>query len=124
MSLKRVLCVTAVLVLIALVAGFASHRTKDPDAPRALSGTVTDEHARPLPEAAVQMEDEKTLAVRSSITNAHGEFHFAELSPDADYDLQAVFDGIRGPKKTVSQFDSRRNATVKLTIHLPELKHQ
>ena len=124
MSLKRLFCFAAAAALIALSAGFASHRTRDPEAPRTLIGVVTDAHAQPIPEAAVQMEDEKTLAIRSSITDAHGRFHFAELSPDADYDLQAVFDGIRSPKKTVSQFDSRQNATVKLLIRLPALKHE
>jgi hypothetical protein len=121
MSLKRIFCF---IVLLALSAGFASHRATDSESPRSLTGIVADEHARPIPDAAVQMENERTLAVRSSITDAHGGFHFAELSPDADYDLQAVFDGIRSPKKTVSQFDSHRPAIVKLIIRLPELKHQ
>ncbi len=55
---------------------------------------------------------------------AHGQFHFEELNPDADYDLQAVFDGVRGPKKIVSQFDSRHNVTVKLVIRIPGSKYQ
>ena len=84
-----------------------------------LSGTVTDQHARPIPQAAVLIENERTLMVRSYITDDHGEFHFAELSPDTDYDVQAEFDGIRAKKKVLSQFDSRRNPTIKLVIRLP-----
>jgi len=120
MSLKRSCCLFALSVLVGISSGFESHRTGNTDQPRVLSGTVIDQHAHPIPQAAVQIENEKTMIVRTYITDQHGVFHFAELFPDADYDLRAEFDGIRSPKKTLSQFDSRRNPTMKLTIRLPE----
>lgn len=86
---------------------------------RSLSGVVTDQNARPIREAAVLIENERTLAVRSCITGDHGEFHFSELNPDNDYGVQAEFDGIRSSKKVLSQFDSRHKATMKLVIRLP-----
>jgi hypothetical protein len=86
---------------------------------RTLRGIVTDQNSRPIPEAAVQIENERTLVVRSYITGSHGDFFFSELNVDTDYDLEAEFDGIRSPKKILSQFDSRKNATIKLVIRLP-----
>jgi protocatechuate 3,4-dioxygenase beta subunit len=121
MSLKRTFYLIVLLLLAVVSAGFASRRTRNPEALRMLSGTVTDQYAQPIADAAVQIENEKTLLVRSYITDAQGQFHFAELSPDADYNLQAVFDGIRGRKKTLSQFDSRSNPTVKLEVRLPHM---
>jgi hypothetical protein len=111
------------VVSIGLVlASLASSQQKRPqgDGSRTLRGTVTDQDARPIPHAAVQIENERTLEVRSYISEAHGEFHFAELSPDVDYDLSAEFDGIRSPKKTLSQFDERRDPTMTLVIRLPK----
>jgi hypothetical protein len=120
MSLRRFCCLFAILGLVWISSGFKSHHNQNADQPRILSGTVVDQHARPIPQAAVQIENERTLVVRTYITDEKGVFHFAELAPDADYDLRAEFDGIRGPKKILSQFDSRRNPTMKLTIRLPQ----
>ena|SRR5579863_6394954 len=100
------------LMALILLAGFS-------DTNRTLSGIVTDQNSRPIKQAAVQIENERTLVVRSYITDDRGEFHFAELSPNIDYELEAQFDGIRSPKKVLSQFDSRHNATMKLVIRLP-----
>ncbi len=107
------------ILLSCLALAVQKHEPKS-DGMRTLTGIVTDQNARPIASAAVQIENEKTLQVRSYITEAHGEFHFAELSPDVDYDLEALFDGIRSPKKTLSQFDERLHPTMTLVIHLPK----
>jgi protocatechuate 3,4-dioxygenase beta subunit len=119
--LKRAL---PILMLASIALAFpqprAHKKDRNPDGMRTLTGIVTDQDARPISQAAVQIENEKTLQVRSYITEAHGEFHFSELSPDADYDLQAVFDNIRSPKKTLSQFDERPHPTMTLVIRIPK----
>ena len=56
---------------------------------RSVQGVVTDQHSRPLDHAVVQIENEWTLAIRSYVTHADGEYHFAELSRDRDYRLTA-----------------------------------
>jgi hypothetical protein len=107
------------LALIFTATALSQHPEKG-DGTRVLTGTVTDQNARPIAHAAVQIENEKTLNVRSYISEAHGEFHFAELSPDVDYDVRAEFDGIRSAKKTLSQFDGRRAPTMTLVIRIPK----
>jgi hypothetical protein len=107
-------------VLLLIAAAMAAQQKRPVgDGMRVLTGVVNDQFGKPIPRAAVQLENEKTLEVRSYITESRGEFHFAELNPDTDYDLQAVFDQIRSPKKTLSQFDERRRPTITLVIHLP-----
>jgi hypothetical protein len=116
--MRRIALLTLALWTFAPAVSAAQKKVPS-DGLRFLSGVVTDQDARPLPRAAVQIENEKTLQIRSYITGEHGEFHFAELSPDADYDVRAEFDGIRSSKKTLSQFDSRPMPTITLVIRLP-----
>ena len=107
----RVLRLFIAIVAIVGLAGFDSLS-------RSLSGVVTDQNAKPIPHAAVQLENERTLAIRSYLTDAHGEFHFAELSPDIDYDVRAEFDGIRSKTRVVSQFDGHKAARIRLVIEI------
>jgi hypothetical protein len=107
------------LIAVALAAAFPQQAPKG-DGTRTLTGTVTDQDARPIRYAAVQLENERTLEIRSYISEAHGEFHFAELRTDVDYDVTAEFDALRSPKKTLSQFDERHHPTMTLVIHLPK----
>jgi hypothetical protein len=108
------------LVLVSLAAFGPQSATPRGDGMRTLSGIVTDQDSRPIPQAAVLLENEKTLEVRSYLAEERGEFHFAELNPDVDYDVRAEFDGIRSAKKTLSQFDSRMHPTMTLVIRLPK----
>jgi hypothetical protein len=111
----------AVLVMAVLVCAFATpRRHPQGDGMRTLSGVVTDQDGRPIPHAAVQVEDERTLEMRSYITEEDGSFRFALLNKDNDYDVRAVFDGIRSGKKTLSQFDSRVKAKMRLVIRIPK----
>jgi hypothetical protein len=109
----------ALLVVCLAVCAFQSRAPKG-DGTRLLTGVVTDQDGRPIAHAAVQIEDEKTLQVRSYISEANGEFHFAMLSPDVDYEVSAEFDGIRSTKKTLSQFDSRSKPKMTLVIRIPK----
>ena len=43
--------------------------------------------------AVVQLKDTKTLQIRSFITQDKGEYHFAGLSTNIDYELKADHDG-------------------------------
>jgi hypothetical protein len=110
--MKRIFRLLAPVAAIVLLGGFDSLT-------RTVSGAVTDQRGRPIAHAAVQMENERTLAVRSYLTDGRGDFYFADLSPDIDYDLQAQFDGIRSRRKTLSRLDSPRRVPVQLVIRLP-----
>jgi hypothetical protein len=97
-------------VFTAFVCGFAQSST------RSVSGIVTDREGAPLPSSVVQIEDTATLDIRSFITGSDGAYYFMDLSPDRDYMIRARHRNVWGPAKTLSRFDSRKEANVNLKI--------
>jgi len=92
-------------------------KKKGEETSRSVEGTVTsaDDHA--AIGAVVQLKNTKTLQIRSFITKENGTYYFHELSPDIDYELKADYQGASSGPKTLSSFDSRKNATVNLKLN-------
>ena len=67
-------------------------------------------------DAAVQLEDEVTLQVMSSITDRDGRFHFTGLNPDRDYQVRATKKGYWSNAHSISKFSSRAVETVHLEL--------
>ncbi len=84
---------------------------------RTVEGVVLDQHSHPVAHAAVQIENEWTLQIRSYITQADGKYHFAGLNGDDDYQITAQYDGVRSHVRKLSKFDSREEPKLDLTIH-------
>jgi hypothetical protein len=83
---------------------------------RAVQGIVTGADDEPLAGAVVQLKDMRTLQVRSYITQSDGMYHFAGLRADVDYQLSARSgDATAGPK-TLSIFDSRKQAVINFKL--------
>ena len=90
-------------------------KKKDQDSNvRTVKGIVTDEADNPISGAVVQLENMKTLQIRSFITKEKGDYYFSELSTDVDYKLHAENHGMVSATKTLSSFDSRKEATMNL----------
>jgi hypothetical protein len=89
---------------------------KDEDKLRMVQGVVTDAQDNPLVGAVVQLKNSKTLQVRSFITQENGVYQFHGLDPNVDYLLKADYEGASSPWKTLSSFDSRKQATMNLKI--------
>jgi hypothetical protein len=87
---------------------------------RSVSGTVLGKGDVALGGAVVYLKNTKTLAVKSYISDNGGQFRFAALSPNIDYELYAEFNGVRSNTKTISSFDSR--AAVQVTLHIDVAK--
>lgn len=83
---------------------------------RAVAGVVRGETDDPVEGAVVQLKDTKTLKIRSYITKADGVFRFFGLSTNADYELRADFKNLSSPTKTLSIFDSRKQAVINLKV--------
>jgi hypothetical protein len=105
---------TALLILSLHAA--AQENAESPS--RAVQGLVRDRNGRPVQGAVVEIENTRTLAVRSFITQRDGKYHFQELNTDVDYRIRAMLDGVFGPPKNLSRFQSRKEATVNLKIGL------
>jgi hypothetical protein len=92
-------------------------KDKDEDAnTRSLSGVVRNDQDDPVEGAVVQIKDLKTLRVRSFITKADGKYQFHGLSTNVDYEIVATHQGVSSDKKTLSVYDSRKQAVINLQI--------
>src|SRR5947209_13055628 len=115
--MTRFLAVGTILLLAACApAGFAQGK-KGENATRSVQGAVTNPDDSTAVGAVVQLKNVKTLQVRSFITKEDGQYHFFELSPDVDYELKADLQGASSGAKTLSSFDSRKQATINLKLN-------
>ena len=53
------------------------------------------------------LQDQKTLEVKTYITDADGKFRFGQLSSDVDYQLWAKYQNRKSKTKSISSFDSK-----------------
>jgi hypothetical protein len=114
----RVVVLTLVAGLLlsgSALAQFGKKKEQDSNV-RAVQGIVTDEADNPISGAVVQLENMKTLQIRSYITKEKGDYYFADLSTDVDYKLHAENHGMTSSTKTLSSFDSRKQATMNLKV--------
>jgi protocatechuate 3,4-dioxygenase beta subunit len=86
------------------------------DAPRTLTGRVHGSQDQPIPNAVVYLKNTKTLVVKTYITEPDGVYRFPALSPNVDYEVHAEHEGARSDTKTLSAFDSRKQAIINLKI--------
>lgn len=116
---KRILGWAAIVFTIIAVAALAQKKKDREDTnTRNVHGVVTDGGDNPVDGVVVQLKDTKTLQVRSFITQDKGQFHFAGLSTNVDYELRAddAKSGTSSGTKTLSVFDSRKQATMNLKL--------
>ena len=117
---QRISRTVLIAVLAVACAGLVSaQRKKDKDDPtiRNLQGQVVDPDDKPVAGAVVQLKDTRTLQVRSFITQADGEYRFSGLRADTDYEVKAEYNGMTSDNKRLSNFDSRKIATVNLKLN-------
>ena len=105
-------------ILAALLAGGLWGQAQDQDSnARAVQGAVTDASGAPVDKAVVQLKNTKTLQIRSFITAADGNYHFAGLSPDVEYQVKADHEGSTSSWKTLSMFNTKKVAVVNLRLN-------
>jgi hypothetical protein len=104
-----------VLLSGSALAQFGKKKDQDSNV-RTVQGVVTDDAGNPISGAIVQIENMKTLQIRSFITKEKGDYYFSDLSTDVDYKLHAENHGMVSNTKTLSSFDSRKQATMNLKV--------
>jgi hypothetical protein len=115
---------TGFVVLAALLLGgflssgsaFAEKKDAETANQRSVQGAVTDAKDNPVSGAVVYIKNAKTLQIRSFITKDQGTYYFHSLSPDVDYELHAESNGATSGNKTLSSFDSRKQAVINLKL--------
>lgn len=83
---------------------------------RRVEGIVSYRGGEPAAGAAVQLEDQVSRQVMSSITDRDGRFHFSGLSSDRDYQVRATKKGYWSSPHNISKFSSRAIETVHLEL--------
>jgi hypothetical protein len=106
--MKCAVCLIALLFTTALIG------QSDDTGTRSVQGVVTDAAGKPVAGAVVQLKDTKSLQIRSYLTEADGAYHFAGLSTNVEYELEAKSDGATTGKKTLTVFNTQKVATVNL----------
>jgi len=82
---------------------------------RTVHGTVTND-GELIRGAVVQIENRATLQLRSYITQQDGEYHFANLQLDVDYDVWAKRGDRESKRQTLSQFNSKKLVRIDLVL--------
>lgn len=104
--------------LLLLPAGsFAQKKNKGSEQTRSVQGVVSAADDSVVNGARVYLENTKTLQVRTFYTQKDGTYTFHELSPDVDYKIRAEFEGATTPTKTLSSFDTRKEAVLNLKLN-------
>jgi len=83
---------------------------------RTLVGHVLNDREQPLAKAIVYLKNTKNLAIKTYISEPDGSFRFSGLASNIDYEVYAEHEGARSDTKTLSGFDSRRQANINLKI--------
>jgi carboxypeptidase family protein len=85
---------------------------------RVVQGTVVNSDGQAIPNAVVYLQDQKTLEVRTFITEADGRYRFGQLASDVDYQLWAEYKGHKSKTRAISSFDSKKQFNFDLKIEL------
>src|ERR1700752_4144806 len=83
---------------------------------RVVQGTVLNSDSQPLANAVAYLQDQKTLEVRTFITEADGRYRFGQLASDVDYQLWAENKGQKSKTRAISSFDSKKQFNFDLNI--------
>jgi hypothetical protein len=83
---------------------------------RVVQGTVQNSSDQPQANAVVYLQDQKTLEVRTYITETDGRYRFGQLSSEVDYQLWAEFKGHKSKTRSISSFDSKKQFNFDLKI--------
>ena len=81
---------------------------------RALIGRVLSSQDEPVPKAVVYLKNTKNLLIKTYITDSDGSYRFTALAVNVDYEVYAEHQGLRSDTKTLSSFDSRKQANMTL----------
>ena len=120
--MKRFVAVAAVLLAVGVfcvipAARAAESAQRSQGESRTLTGHVLNGQSEPLQKAIVYLKNTKTLAIKTYISEADGSYRFPGLAANVDYEVYAEHEGSRSDTKTLSGFDSRKQANITLKIH-------
>lgn len=113
-AIRRMVAAAVCMWMFSAVA-FAAKKDENANI-RSVQGVVRNAQGEAVNGAVVQLKNTKTLQIRSFITRDNGAYYFHGLNTDVDYELRADSDGESSSSKTLSSFDSRKEAVLNLKL--------
>ena len=107
------------LLMLLMAAGIlqpAGRTQNASQAIRVVEGRILTKDEQPQANAVVYLQDQKSLQVRTFITEPDGRYRFGQLSPDVDYQLWAEFKGHKSKTRSISSFDNKKQFIFDLKI--------
>ena len=104
------------LLLTCAAAGPLSFSQSLAQSMRVVQGLVLNADGQPQLNAVVYLQDQKSMQVRTYITEAGGRYRFGQLSSDVDYQLWAEYKGHKSKTRSISSFDSKKELNFDLKI--------
>lgn len=102
-------------LVILLVAGLAAAQDKK-ESLRTVRGEVLDRQDNPIPSGVVYLKNLRTLTVKTYIADDGGRYRFSGLDPNVDYEIHAESGDSTSAKRTISNFDSRKDIVINLKV--------
>jgi hypothetical protein len=112
----KLMAVSAACVVAILVPPRVPAQSEDTNT-RIVEGLVTNAANQPVAKAVVQLKNTKTLQIRSFITQEDGNYHFAGLATDVEYQVKADHEGAATSWKSLSVFNSKKTAVINLKLN-------
>ena len=84
---------------------------------RTVEGTVLSASRQPVRGAVVQLENTKTLQIRSFVTKEDGAYRFAGLSTNDEYALRADYNGASSSTRRLNVFGGRKTVRIDLKLN-------
>ena len=109
-------CFYLLLALWILTTSATAQDKKSEAQLRTVHGLVLDKSESPISESVVFLKNTRTNIVRSSYTDANGNYRFSGLDPNVDYEVHAEKEGAKSTTRTISSFDSRKDINLNLKI--------
>jgi Carboxypeptidase regulatory-like domain len=108
---------TACMTMVLLCGSLSAQQKNEDNTTRTVEGRVTIGADQPVADAVVQLKNTKTLQIRSFITQADGNYHFAGLQMDVEYQLKANHEAATTSWKTLSVFNSKKTPVINLKLN-------
>ncbi len=104
-------------IAVILLASVALAADENAEGTRTVQGIVTGADSNPVDGAVVQLNDTRTLQIRSFVTKDDGAYHFAGLSTNDEYEIHAEHDGASSGKKRLDVFNRKKIAKIDLRLN-------
>ncbi len=115
MKIHRPISWLGIALLFLTGLAFAQNSKKETQL-RTVSGVVIDKAETPIHNSVVFLKNLRTNVVLSHFSDAQGNYRFAGLDPNVDYEIHAEFEDQKSATRSVTQLDSRKEINLNLKI--------